>query len=99
MSTEVFRSGGLFPTCVGVNRTRCLPSSPCPTFPHVRGGEPVCPAKDCPDKVLFPTCVGVNRYDAHAREPGRAFPHVRGGEPICHASKRRRQSFSPRAWG
>ena len=51
----------VFPTRVGVNRSRLLARTSLGRFPHPRGGEPVVAVNITSGMSVFPTRVGVNR--------------------------------------
>ena len=51
----------VFPTGVGVNRSKELRGDDEVGIPHRRGGEPNADPADVVNTVVFPTGVGVNR--------------------------------------
>ena len=89
----------LFPTYVGMNRTRNGLTLKTGTVPHIRGDEPAFADPFAIDHDLFPTYVGMNRNRSRQHGKSKTVPHIRGDEPFARNARIATVTCSPHTWG
>ena len=99
MSPDSPNASGVFPTPVGMNRTRASTKSHTNSVPHTRGDEPRLLLIFSSLFWVFPTPVGMNRVFALINSLDVSVPHTRGDEPDASPSYTDLAGCSPHPWG
>ena len=89
----------VYPTHVGMNRSKSSHDACQNRIPHARGDEPEWANMQQKGGDVYPTHVGMNRIQRRCKGFDTSIPHARGDEPENFVFTPTAPTYTPRTWG